>query len=87
MTDREQNGKTYKKWAAYGQSKSANMLMAVSLARKLGEKGLHAFSIHPGLVLGSGLVSHLDMTDPTAGDFSGLSTFISKISPLFNTKD
>ncbi|KAK0749424.1 hypothetical protein B0T18DRAFT_321415 [Schizothecium vesticola] len=43
-------GKTYNKWTAYGQSKTANMLMAVSLATKLGPKGLLAFSVHPGVI-------------------------------------
>lgn len=52
------------------------MLMAVSLAEKLGKKGLLACSIHPGLVMGSGLTNHLDMADPNAGDFAGLSESI-----------
>ncbi|KAJ5092111.1 hypothetical protein NUU61_006981 [Penicillium alfredii] len=44
-------GKTYNKWFAYGQSKTANMLMALSLATKLDVKhGLLAFSLHPGVV-------------------------------------
>lgn len=47
--------------------------MITSLVKKLGDKGLLAFSVHPGLVLGSGLANHLDMSDPNAGDFAGLS--------------
>ncbi|KAI0741671.1 hypothetical protein C8Q80DRAFT_148437 [Daedaleopsis nitida] len=43
-------GKTYDKWRAYGQSKTANILFAVSLAEKLGPKGVKAFSLHPGLI-------------------------------------
>ncbi|KAL2753165.1 hypothetical protein ACRALDRAFT_2021589 [Sodiomyces alcalophilus JCM 7366] len=43
------DGETYNKWRAYGQSKTANMLMAISLAQKLGTKrNLLAFSLHPG---------------------------------------
>ncbi|XTI90829.1 WW domain-containing oxidoreductase, partial [Cenococcum geophilum] len=45
-----QGGKTYEKWRAYGQSKTANMLFAVSLAEKLGEKRLRAYSVHPGVI-------------------------------------
>ncbi|KID81970.1 retinol dehydrogenase 13 [Metarhizium guizhouense ARSEF 977] len=42
-------GETYNRWQAYGQSKTANMLMALSLADKLGTKGkLQAFSLTPG---------------------------------------
>lgn len=53
---------TYNKWHSYGQSKTANMLMAISLAEKLGPKrGLLAFSVHPGVVFGTSLASHLDM--------------------------
>ncbi|GIC85932.1 uncharacterized protein Aud_001774 [Aspergillus udagawae] len=45
------DGDTYNKWQAYGQAKTANMLMALSLAKKLGEThGLLAFSLHPGFV-------------------------------------
>ncbi|KAJ3956836.1 hypothetical protein N0V92_006620 [Colletotrichum tropicale] len=42
------NGKHYNQWHAYGQSKTANCLMAISLAEKLGSKGLLSFSLHPG---------------------------------------
>ncbi|PGH27623.1 hypothetical protein AJ80_00636 [Polytolypa hystricis UAMH7299] len=52
------NGKTYDKWRAYGQAKSANMLFAVSLAQKLGKKGLLAASMHPG-VISTNLGDHL----------------------------
>ncbi|KAL2832687.1 hypothetical protein BJY01DRAFT_239729 [Aspergillus pseudoustus] len=48
-------GETYNRWSAYGQSKTANMLMAISLAEKLGAKGLLAYSLHPGIIKGTGL--------------------------------
>ncbi|KAF3066549.1 Short-chain dehydrogenase TIC 32, chloroplastic [Daldinia childiae] len=42
---------SYHTWIAYGQSKTANMLMALSLAEKLGPRyNLHAFSVNPGTV-------------------------------------
>ncbi|KFA72146.1 hypothetical protein S40288_07069 [Stachybotrys chartarum IBT 40288] len=45
-----QDGATYNKWQAYGQAKTANMLMALGLADKLGggSNKLQAFSVHPG---------------------------------------
>lgn len=52
---------TYNRWRAYGQSKTANMLMALSLAEKLGpEKNLLAFSLHPGVIMTTTLGSHVD---------------------------
>ncbi|KAL3470770.1 hypothetical protein BJX99DRAFT_41628 [Aspergillus californicus] len=54
------DGETYNKWSAYGQSKSANILMAVSLAEKLGSKGLLAYSLHPGVIFTTSLSSGLD---------------------------
>ncbi|KAI9369638.1 putative short-chain dehydrogenase [Aspergillus egyptiacus] len=54
------NGKTYNRWYAYGQSKTANMLFAISLAQKLGMKhNLQAYSLHPG-VIWTNLGNHLD---------------------------
>jgi NAD(P)-dependent dehydrogenase (short-subunit alcohol dehydrogenase family) len=52
-------GESYNKWHAYGQSKTANMLMAISLAQKLRNKGLLSFSLHPG-VIGTNLGGHID---------------------------
>ncbi|RDX44010.1 dehydrogenase [Lentinus brumalis] len=46
-----QDGKTYNKWLAYGQSKTANILFSVGLAQRLGSKGLKAFSLHPGTIM------------------------------------
>ena len=54
-------GETYNRWRAYGQSKTANMLMALSLAEKLGpKKGLLAFSLHPGVIMTTTLGNHVD---------------------------
>jgi NAD(P)-dependent dehydrogenase (short-subunit alcohol dehydrogenase family) len=38
----------YDKWQAYGQSKTANVLFAVALERRLGGRGSHANALHPG---------------------------------------
>ncbi|TGZ79938.1 NAD(P)-binding protein [Ascodesmis nigricans] len=41
-----EGGERYKKWEAYGQSKSANVLMAVAL----NARGVRAWAVHPGAV-------------------------------------
>ena len=41
----------YDKWVSYGQSKTANVLLAVELERRLGERGVHAFAVHPGVIM------------------------------------
>ncbi|KAK1585923.1 short-chain dehydrogenase/ reductase [Colletotrichum navitas] len=56
------DGKHYNEWHAYGQSKTANCLMAMSLAEKLGRKGLLSFSLHPGVIY-TNLASHLESFD------------------------
>ena len=41
----------YDKWQAYGQAKTANALFAVHLDRLGRERGVRAFSLHPGGIL------------------------------------
>lgn len=43
-------GRHYKAWVAYGQSKLANMLFAKSLADKLKDNNIAAVSVHPGVI-------------------------------------
>ncbi|KAF4157184.1 hypothetical protein CNMCM6069_005821 [Aspergillus lentulus] len=52
------NGKVYNRWLAYGQSKTANMLMAISLAEKLAARNVLAFSLHPGVIF-TNIANHL----------------------------
>jgi NAD(P)-dependent dehydrogenase (short-subunit alcohol dehydrogenase family) len=40
----------YSKMEAYGQSKTANILHALELDRRAGASGVHAYSVHPGMV-------------------------------------
>jgi NAD(P)-dependent dehydrogenase (short-subunit alcohol dehydrogenase family) len=40
----------YDKWKAYGQSKSANALFALALDARGEQRGVRAFSVHPGAV-------------------------------------
>ncbi|KXG49924.1 Short-chain dehydrogenase/reductase SDR [Penicillium griseofulvum] len=42
------NGKHYQRWLGYGQSKTANALMGLALAEKLGPQGVLAFPMCPG---------------------------------------
>lgn len=63
-----QNGETYDKWQAYRQSKTAKMLMALSLAQHLGPKhNVLTFSLHPGNI-NTDLGDHIDCNV----DFSAL---------------
>lgn len=52
----------YEKWQAYGQSKTANILFAVALERRLGPAGVHAYALHPGMIA-TNLGRHLDRAD------------------------
>lgn len=52
----------YNKWGAYGQSKTANALFTVALQKRLGEKGVSVFAVHPG-VIATDLGRHLTEDD------------------------
>jgi len=53
------NGETYNRWRAYGQTKTANILFSVELAKLYGSNGLEAFSLHPGGIQ-TNLTQHLE---------------------------
>lgn len=40
----------YHPWQAYGASKTANILFTVELDRRLRERGVRAYAVHPGMV-------------------------------------
>jgi NAD(P)-dependent dehydrogenase (short-subunit alcohol dehydrogenase family) len=52
----------YDKWRAYGQSKTANVLFAVELDRRLAARGVHANALHPGGIV-TELGRYLDQDD------------------------
>ena len=52
----------YDKWQAYGQSKTANVLFAVGLEKRLGAAGVHANALHPGGIM-TELARHLQQED------------------------
>ncbi|KAI0169900.1 retinol dehydrogenase 13 [Hypoxylon sp. FL1284] len=56
-------GATYHGWSSYGQSKTANLLFTVELARRLADRGVRAYAPHPGIIWGTGLALHLDDSD------------------------
>jgi NAD(P)-dependent dehydrogenase (short-subunit alcohol dehydrogenase family) len=55
----------YDKWAAYAQSKLANILFARQLDRLARARGVHAFSVNPGWILTS-LQRHLPVEEMVA---------------------
>jgi NAD(P)-dependent dehydrogenase (short-subunit alcohol dehydrogenase family) len=60
LSDPNFSKRPYDKWAAYGQSKSANSLFAVELDKRGQKDGVRAFAVHPGGIL-TGLLKY--MTD------------------------
>jgi len=55
----------YEKWTAYGQAKTANVLFTVELERRLGARGVHAYAVHPGMIM-TDLGRHLTRDDVAA---------------------
>lgn len=55
----------YDKFVAYGASKTANVLHAVELDRRLRDSSVRAFAVHPGIVATS-LARHMTRDDFTA---------------------
>ena len=51
LDDPNYEHRTYDKFEAYGQSKTANILFTVELERRLGPQGVHAYAVHPGMIL------------------------------------
>ncbi len=41
----------YDPWLSYGQSKTANALFAVELDRRLRDRGVAAYAVHPGMIM------------------------------------
>jgi NAD(P)-dependent dehydrogenase (short-subunit alcohol dehydrogenase family) len=56
----------YDKWAAYGQSKTANSLFSVELDSRGKEHSIRAFAVHPGRIVTTDLVRY--MTDEEMKD-------------------
>ncbi|HET6737159.1 SDR family NAD(P)-dependent oxidoreductase [Mycobacterium sp.] len=55
----------YDKFSAYGAAKTANVLHAVELDRRLRDKGVRAYAVHPGMVA-TKLTRHMSREDVVA---------------------
>lgn len=51
----------YNPWVAYGNSKAANVLIAVAFDDIGKSHGVRAFAVHPGGIFDTGLVRHMDL--------------------------
>ena len=49
--DPHYRSRPYDKWAAYGQSKTANIWFTVELDRRFRGKGVRAYAVHPGVIM------------------------------------
>jgi NAD(P)-dependent dehydrogenase (short-subunit alcohol dehydrogenase family) len=75
----------YDKWAAYGQSKTANALFAVGLEERGAARGIHAFAVHPGGIV-TELMRHLSAEEQAGfGVVGGKATVMEMKSPVTNT--
>ena len=54
--------RAYNNWLAYGQSKTANVLFAVGLNRRLASRGISVNAVHPGVIM-TNLSRHMTAED------------------------
>ena len=54
----------YSRWTRYGETKLCNILMAEEVSRRCAAAGQHVIgvSLHPGVILGTKLARHFDLT-------------------------
>ncbi len=80
--DPNYENREYEKWAAYGQSKTANIQFSVGLENRLAARGIHSYALHPGGIM-TNLGRHMTEQDmewmmarvkENAGDGPGLKT-------------
>ena len=64
LDDPNWDRRDYDKFAAYGASKTANILHVVELDRRLRDHGVRAYAVHPGVVATS-LARHMSRDDFT----------------------
>lgn len=61
------NGKNYDLWKAYGQSKGSQILSSLAFAKRLASSSKYssitANAVHPGMIFGTGLGTHLSNED------------------------
>lgn len=79
--------RTYEKWSAYGQAKTANSLMALGMQAKFGALGLDAFAVHPGGIL-TPLQRHLAIEEMVALGWTDENGDIAEAAkPFFKSPD
>ena len=49
--DPHYRSRPYDKWEAYGQSKTANILFTIELDRRLRDRGVRSYAVHPGVIM------------------------------------
>ncbi len=77
----------YEKWAAYGQSKTANSLFAVGLDARESANGVRAFAVHPGGIM-TPLQRHLKREEMVAAGWIDETGDISAAAkPFFKTTE
>lgn len=54
-------GETYERWTAYAQSKTANLLFTNELSHRGAAKNITAITVHPGVILSTGIMKAVDM--------------------------
>ncbi|KAL5337970.1 hypothetical protein BJX70DRAFT_388860 [Aspergillus crustosus] len=62
------DGETYNPFAAYGQSKTANILFSKGLAQRFEKHGVYAFAAHPGYIPETSILAHLPEMDTAEQD-------------------
>ncbi|MEA9985145.1 MULTISPECIES: SDR family NAD(P)-dependent oxidoreductase [Subtercola] len=67
----------YNEWAAYGQSKTANILFAVEASKRWAADGITANALNPGRIPTTGLMRHLPSTPPSVAPGIASSTGVS----------
>ena len=72
-------GKTYQRWLSYGQSKTANALMGLALAERLGSRGLLAFPLCPG-------VSPTNLSAHGKDDFVAFAADLTEMDSIYGNK-
>jgi NAD(P)-dependent dehydrogenase (short-subunit alcohol dehydrogenase family) len=69
------SSRPYDPWLAYGQSKTANILLAVEASRRWAAEGITANAVHPGAIAETNLSRHMDAKALAALRSSGQFTF------------
>jgi NAD(P)-dependent dehydrogenase (short-subunit alcohol dehydrogenase family) len=65
-SDKSQDGREYNPFASYAQSKTANILFTVALAKRAKDHGVFAFAVHPGCESASSLPQFLPANSLTS---------------------